>query len=95
MKVGNNNDVVNFAEKKDEDNSLINGGYFVCEPSIFDYIKDDTTIWEKTPLESLANENELTSFKHNDFWRPMDTLKDKKDLNEMWDSNTADWKTWK
>jgi glucose-1-phosphate cytidylyltransferase len=95
LQIGEDNNVQEFVEKPKGDGSWINGGFFVCEPSVFDYIKDDTTIWEKTPLESLANENELASFKHTDFWRPMDTLKDKKDLNEMWDSNTAVWKTWK
>ena len=95
LQIGEDNNVQEFVEKPKGDGNWINGGFFVCEPSVFDYIKDDTTIWEKTPLESLANENELTSFKHTDFWRPMDTLKDKKDLNEMWDRNTADWKTWK
>lgn len=96
MKIGSNNEVINFAEKKDEDNSLINGGYFVCEPSIFDYIKDgDKTIWEKGPLESLAIEGELNLNYHNGFWKPMDSLKDKIELNEMFNSGNAEWKIWK
>jgi glucose-1-phosphate cytidylyltransferase len=95
MKIGANNDVINFAEKKDEDNSLINGGYFVCEPSVFDYIKDgDKDIWEKEPLESLAIDGELNLNYHNSFWKPMDSLKDKMDLNEMWNSGNAEWKIW-
>jgi glucose-1-phosphate cytidylyltransferase len=96
MKIGSNNDVINFAEKKDEDNSLINGGYFVCEPSVFDYIKNgDESIWEKDPLEKLANDGELNLNFHAGFWKPMDSLKDKIDLNEMWNSGKADWKIWK
>jgi glucose-1-phosphate cytidylyltransferase len=95
MKIGTNNEVVNFAEKKDEDNSLINGGYFVCEPSVFDYIKEgDNAIWEKDPLESLAIDGELNLNYHNRFWKPMDSLKDKMDLNEMWNSGNAEWKIW-
>ncbi len=95
MQIGANNDVVNFAEKKDEDNSLINGGYFVCAPSIFDFIKDDDkTIWEKEPLESLAKSGELNLHFHAGFWRPMDSLKDKMDLNELWNTDKAEWKIW-
>lgn len=95
MKIGLNNDVINFAEKKDEDNSLINGGYFVCEPGIFDYIKNgDETIWEKDPLESLAKDGELNLNFHDGFWKPMDSLKDKMDLNELWNAGKADWKIW-
>ncbi len=95
MKVGINNEVVNFAEKKDEDNSLINGGYFVCEPSVFDHIYDgDKTIWEKQPLENLAKEGSLNLYFHDDFWKPMDSLKDKMDLNELWKSGKAAWKIW-
>ena len=96
MKIGNNNDVVNFAEKKDEDNSLINGCYFVCEPNIFDYINEgDDSIWEKSPLESLARDGQLNLNFHDGFWKPMDSLKDKMDLNELWNSGKADWKIWK
>jgi glucose-1-phosphate cytidylyltransferase len=95
MKIGDNNDVVNFAEKKDEDNSLINGGFFVCEPSVFDYILDEEkSIWEKEPLETLAKEGDLNLNFHDGFWRPMDSLKDKMDLNELWNSGKADWKIW-
>ena len=96
MKIGSNNEVLNFAEKKDEDNSMINGGYFVCEPTVFDYISDDEkTVWEKEPLENLANDGQLNLNFHNAFWKPMDSLKDKMDLNEMWNSGKADWKIWK
>jgi glucose-1-phosphate cytidylyltransferase len=67
----------------------------VCEPGVFDFIKDgDSTIWEKEPMEQIATSGEMKAFKHHGFWRPMDTLKDKHDLNEMWDQNRAEWKTW-
>ena len=95
MKIGSNNEVLNFAEKKDEDNSLINGGYFVCEPGVFEYIKDgDNSIWEKEPLETLAKDVELNLNYHDGFWKPMDSLKDKIDLNELWNAGKADWKIW-
>jgi glucose-1-phosphate cytidylyltransferase len=96
MKIGSNNEVLNFAEKKDEDNSMINGGYFVCEPFVFDYINDDEkAVWEKEPLENLAKDGQLNLNFHNDFWKPMDSLKDKMDLNEFWNSGKAEWKIWK
>ena len=95
MKIGANNDVISFSEKKDEDNSLINGGYFVCEPGIFDYIKDgNDSVWEKQSLENLAEDGELNLNFHKGFWKPMDSLKDKLDLNEMWNLGKASWKIW-
>jgi glucose-1-phosphate cytidylyltransferase len=94
LNIDEDNNVQKFTEKPKGDGSWINGGFFVCEPSVFDYIENDATIWEREPLEKLASENQLTSYKHNSFWRPMDTLKDKKDLNEMWDKGMADWKIW-
>jgi glucose-1-phosphate cytidylyltransferase len=67
----------------------------LCEPNVFDYIKDgDATIWEQGPMESLTNDGQMFAFKHHGFWRPMDTLKDKHDLNDLWDSNKAPWKIW-
>jgi glucose-1-phosphate cytidylyltransferase len=90
-----NTSVHSFMEKPKGDGLWINGGFFVCEPQVFDYIKDcDRTIWEQTPMEQIANDGEMNAFKHNGFWRPMDTLKDKNDLNEMWDNNKAPWKIW-
>ncbi len=87
--------VNSFFEKPKGDGSWINGGYFVCEPQIFDYIKEgDRTIWEKAPMEDIAHDGQMNAFKHEGFWRPMDTLKDKNDLNEMWDNNAAPWKIW-
>jgi len=88
------NEVISFTEKPKGDGSWINGGYFVCNPEIFDYIEGDNTIWEKDPLENLAQNGELMTYKHSGFWRPMDTLKDKQDLNELWSAGQAPWKIW-
>jgi glucose-1-phosphate cytidylyltransferase len=88
--------VNSFMEKPKGDGAWINAGFFVLEPKIFDYINEgDATIWERTPLENIANQNQLTAFKHNGFWRPMDTLRDKIDLETMWNSNNCEWKLWK
>jgi glucose-1-phosphate cytidylyltransferase len=84
-----------FQEKPEGDGSWINGGYFVLEPSIFDYIRDgDKTIWERGPLESLAAGGELAAYRHPGFWRPMDTLRDKVELEDLWNSGEAPWKMW-
>ena len=86
--------ISNFAEKPAGDGSWINGGFFVLEPKIFDYLENDQSIWEKKPLEKLANSNELSAFKHNGFWQPLDTLRDKNYLDELWKSKNAPWKIW-
>ena len=86
--------VTEFHEKHSGESSWINGGFFVFEPGIFDYLQDDLTILEKTPLETLAKEKKLAAFKHNGFWYPMDTIRDKKHLENLWSSNNAPWKTW-
>ena len=86
--------VTEFHEKHTGQNSWINGGFFVFEPGIFDYLQDDSTILEKTPLETLAKEKKLAAFKHNGFWYPMDTQRDKKHLENLWSSNNAPWKIW-
>ena len=86
--------VTEFHEKHTGQNTWINGGFFVFEPGIFDYLQDDLTILEKTPLETLAKEKKLTAFKHNGFWYPMDTQRDKKYLESLWSSNNAPWKIW-
>ncbi len=88
------NEVLSFLEKPKGDGSWINGGYFVCEPEIFDYIENDHTVWEKEPMERIATDGKMQAYKHDGFWRPMDTLKDKHDLNDMWDRGHAAWKTW-
>ncbi|ETT65501.1 glucose-1-phosphate cytidylyltransferase [Paenibacillus odorifer] len=89
-----NNRITSFEEKPQGDGSWINGGYFVLEPEIFDLIENDTTVWELDPLERLARDNELSAFKHNGFWQPMDTLRDKVKLEEIWDTREAPWKVW-
>ncbi|MFV8465640.1 glucose-1-phosphate cytidylyltransferase [Flavobacterium sp. LB1P62] len=86
--------VVNFTEKPKGDGAWINGGFFVCDSKIFDYLEDDTTIFERKPLENLANDGELYSFKHRGFWKPMDMLRDKTELEEQWESGKAPWKKW-
>jgi glucose-1-phosphate cytidylyltransferase len=86
--------ITKFHEKPTDGGGWINGGFFVCEPDVFNLLKSDKDIWEKEPLEYLAHHNKLNSYKHIGFWRPMDTLKDKHDLNEMWDSGKPDWKIW-
>ena len=84
-----------FHEKHRGKDSWINGGFFVFEPEIFDYIRGgDSTILEGMPLETLAKEKKLAAFKHNGFWYPMDTLRDKKHLENLWTSNKAPWKKW-
>lgn len=93
--INENNDVNSFTEKPKGDGAWINGGFFVCESSVFDYIKDgDDAIFEREPLENLAKDNQLNAFKHNGFWRAMDTLKDKNDLTEMWINQKAPWMVW-
>lgn len=87
--------VHSFMEKPKGDGAWINGGYFVCEPEIFKYLDGgDSTVWEQNPMEQLALDGQMMAYKHKGFWRPMDTLKDKHDLNTMWDSNDAPWKIW-
>ena len=86
--------VMEFHEKHGGQTSWINGGFFVFEPGIFDYLRDDSTVLEKTPLETLAKEKKLAAFKHNGFWHPMDTIRDKKHLENLWASNSAPWKIW-
>lgn len=87
--------VTNFLEKPKGDGAWINGGFFVCEPKVFDYIQDgDRTVFEQRPLQNLALDGELIAFKHNGFWKCMDSLNDKKQLNEMLENGRALWKSW-
>jgi glucose-1-phosphate cytidylyltransferase len=83
-----------FQEKPEGDGSWINGGFFVLEPSVFERIDGDDTIWERQPMESLAQDRQLGVFRHHGFWRPMDTLRDKVELEKMWSSHKAPWKGW-
>ena len=89
------NQVKKFEEKPKGDGALINGGYFVLSPKVIDRIEGDHTIWEQEPLKSLAIDGELMSFKHDGFWQPMDTLRDKIKLNELLEQNKALWEVWK
>ncbi len=87
--------VKKFIEKPQGDGAWINGGFFVCEPDIFDYIRQgDSTIWEREPLEQLAFDNKLVAYKHRGFWKPMDMLRDKIQLEDLWNSGKAPWKVW-
>ncbi|MFR8034988.1 MAG: glucose-1-phosphate cytidylyltransferase [Lachnospiraceae bacterium] len=83
-----------FREKNEADGSLINGGYMVMNPGVFDYIEGDSTVLEKEPLENLAKDGQLMAYHHTGFWHCMDTQRDKKRLEEMWNSGNAPWKTW-
>jgi glucose-1-phosphate cytidylyltransferase len=95
LDISENNKVREFKEKPKGDGGWINAGYFVCEPKIFDYItQGDESVFEKAPLQNLAKDGELYTYKHDDFWMPMDTLRDKHELNKMWDENQAPWKVW-
>ncbi len=86
--------VNSFREKPQGDGAMINGGYFVLSPQVIDYITDDQTIWEREPLERLAEEGQLAAYQHEGFWQPMDTLRDKMYLEELWQSGEAPWKVW-
>ena len=88
------NKIRNFEEKPDNESGLVNGGFFVLSPSVIDYIDGDSTIWERGPLERLAQQGELSAFPHAGFWQPMDTLRDKVVLEDLWASGKAPWKTW-
>lgn len=92
---GEDGSVRQFLEKPRGDGSWINGGFFICESKVFDYIDSgDATIFEQLPLQNLARDGELFAFKHPGFWKCMDTLRDKMDLNELWSQDKAPWKTW-
>jgi len=86
--------VMNFKEKPKGDGALINGGFFVLKPEVLQYLKDDSTTWEQEPLMNLAAEGQLMAYEHPGFWQPMDTLRDKHYLEELWQSGKAPWKTW-
>jgi len=90
----NNNKVESFSEKPFGQGGLINGGFFVLSTKCIDFIKDDQTTWEKEPLMNLAKQKELFPYLHNGFWHPMDTLRDKRYLEELWNRNEAKWKVW-
>ena len=94
MGISDESIVDEFIEKPAGDGGWVNGGFFVLEPQIFDYIKGDETIWEREPLETLAKEKQLVAYKHVGFWKPMDTLRDKRELERLWNNGGAPWKIW-
>ena len=88
-------DIINIGEKSKKDENWINGGYFVLEPEIFDYIDGDSSIWEVEPMKKLVKDNQISAFKYNGEYYPMDTIQDKIKLEELWESGNAYWKNWK
>lgn len=95
FKLGYNQSKIDtFKEKPREDGAWINGGFFVLEPEVIDFIDGDQTVWEKEPLEGLAKKNQLSAYKHTGFWQPMDTLRDKNVIEDLWNSETPPWKIW-
>jgi glucose-1-phosphate cytidylyltransferase len=95
LNIVENNRVIDFLEKPKGDGSWINAGFFICEPEVFAYITDgDSTVFEQTPLQNLAKDGEIYAYKHEGFWRPMDTLRDKQLLQRMWEEQKAPWKVW-
>lgn len=95
LSLNEKDEVKSFLEKPKGDGAWINGGFFVCQPEVFNFInKGDGTIWEKEPLEEIAKLGQMQAYKHHGFWKPMDTLRDKIELDEEWNSNNARWKTW-
>lgn len=90
----NDNKVSSFKEKPKGDGGMINGGFFVLSPKVIDLIPDDDCVWEREPLEKLADSGQLSAFEHEGFWQPMDTLRDKTHLEELWQSGRAPWKVW-
>ena len=89
------NQILNFKEKPKGDGAMINGGFFVLSPKVVDRIDGDSSTWEQEPLKSLAEDNELMAYKHEGFWQPMDTLRDKNKLQELWKTKKAPWRVWK
>ena len=88
------NKIISFEEKPSGDGSWINGGYFVLEPGIFDYVENDQTVWERQPLETLAKDSQLSVHKHKGYWNAVDTLRDKNWMQDLWNSKQAPWKVW-
>ena len=86
--------IASFKEKPDGDNAWVNSGFFVLEPQVMDYIAGDATVWEREPMERLAQEGQLSAYKHHGFWQPMDTLRDKYVLEDHWNSKNPPWKIW-
>lgn len=94
LSIGSEDNISSFLEKPPGDNSWVNGGFFVLEPEVIDFIDGDETVWEREPLEKISQNRQLVAYKHGGFWHPMDTLRDKNYLNQIWKSGTAPWKVW-
>ncbi len=94
MDIKEDNSVTSFIEKPKGDNAWVNGGFFVCEQGVFDYIPDDSTSFESISLKNIAKDNKLYTYKHKGFWKCMDTLRDRNILNELWEHQHAKWKIW-
>lgn len=96
LNINENNSITSFKEKPQGDGAWINGGFFVCEPQVFDFIEPNNpyVTFERKPLEDIAQHGQLNAYRHDGFWRPMDTLRDKLDLESMWTNNNAPWKIW-
>ncbi|NQX60253.1 glucose-1-phosphate cytidylyltransferase [Paenibacillus qinlingensis] len=94
LDISDYNEVRGFQEKPRGDGSWINAGFFVCQPEVFDFIENDSSVFEKDPLENLAKSGELMAYKHKGFWQPMDTLRDRNHLEQLWASEKAPWKIW-
>ena len=88
------NKVISFKEKPPMEEVWVNGGFFVLEPQVFDYLQNDSTIWEKEPMEGLVKNNQLSAYKHRGFYQHMDTVKEKNLLNKLWQEDKAKWKVW-
>jgi glucose-1-phosphate cytidylyltransferase len=89
-----NERVIDFQEKPDIEGKWVNGGFFVLNPEVFDYIKSDSTVWEKEPMEKLTKDGQLSAYKHRGFYQPMDTISDKNYLEKLWQDDQASWKVW-
>lgn len=95
MIIKDENVITSFMEKPQDDDSRVNGGFFVCQPEVFDYIPDgDDVVFERAPLERLAKDRQLNAYRHNGFWQPMDMLRDKIELTKLWESGNAPWAKW-
>jgi len=89
-----NKKVIDFQEKPHIEGEWVNGGFFVLNPQVFDYIKNDSTVWEKEPMEKLTKDGQLSAYKHRGFYQPMDTISDKNHLEKLWQNDQASWKVW-
>ena len=94
LNIDEDGNISSFAEKPKGDGQWVNGGFLVLSPKVGAYLKDDTTIWEREPMEAIAREGKVAAFKHLGFWQPMDTIHDKQVLEELWAAGNAPWKVW-